>query len=50
MAGTVIDLLSDEKLLQRASDEWTRQMKNRVYKCPLPAGLKPPLDQLKKQY
>ena len=49
MAGTVIDLLSDEKLLQRARDEWTRQMKDRIYKSPLPAGLKPPLDQLKKQ-
>jgi aminobenzoyl-glutamate utilization protein B len=49
MAGTVIDLLSDEKLLQRARDEWTRRMKDRIYKSPLPAGLKPPLDQLKKQ-
>jgi aminobenzoyl-glutamate utilization protein B len=49
MAGTVIDLLSDGKLLQRARDEWARQMKGRVYKSPLPPDLKPPLDQLKKQ-
>jgi len=49
MAGTVIDLLSDKKLLQRARDEWTRQMKGRVYRCPVPPDLKPPLDQLKKQ-
>jgi hypothetical protein len=49
MAGTVIDLLSDKKLLQRARDEWARQMKGRVYKSPLPSDLKPPLDQLKKQ-
>ena len=49
MAGTVIDLLSNGKLLQRARDEWTRQMKGRVYSCPLPADLKPPLDQLKRQ-
>jgi aminobenzoyl-glutamate utilization protein B len=49
MAGTVIDLLSDKKLLQRAKDEWTRQMKGREYNCPIPADLKPPLDQLKKQ-
>jgi len=49
MAGTVIDLLSDKKLLQRSKDEWARQMKGREYMCPLPAGLKPPLDQLKKQ-
>ena len=49
MAGTVIDLLSDKKLLQRARDEWTRQMKGRVYRCPVPPDLKPPLDQLKRQ-
>ncbi len=49
MAGTVIDLLSDKKLLQRARDEWTRQMKGRIYRCPVPPDLKPPLDQLKKQ-
>jgi aminobenzoyl-glutamate utilization protein B len=49
MAGTVIDLLSDKKLLQRAKDEWTRQMTGREYNCPIPADLKPPLDQLKKQ-
>ncbi len=49
MAGTVIDLLSDKKLLQAAKDEWARQMKGRVYKSPLSPDLKPPLDQLKKQ-
>jgi len=49
MAGTVIDLLSDERLLKSAKEEWARQMKGRVYRCPLPAELKPPLDQLKKQ-
>jgi len=49
MAGTVIDLLSDKKLLQAAKDEWARQMKGRVYQSPLPPDLKPPLDQLKKQ-
>lgn len=49
MAGTVIDLLSDKKLLQRAKDEWAKQMKGREYACPLPADLTPPLDQLKKQ-
>ena len=49
MAGTVIDLLTDEKLLGSAKDEWARQMQGRVYKSPLPPDLKPPLDQLKKQ-
>jgi aminobenzoyl-glutamate utilization protein B len=49
MAATVIDLLSDKELLQRAKDEYARQMKDRVYVSPLPPDLKPPLDQLKKQ-
>jgi aminobenzoyl-glutamate utilization protein B len=49
MAGTVIDLLTDRKLLQSAKDEWARQMKGRVYVSPLQPDAKPPLDQLKKQ-
>jgi len=49
MAGTVIDLLTDKKLLQAAKDEWARQMKDRIYVSPLPPDAKPPLDQLKKQ-
>lgn len=49
MAGTVIDLLTDEKLLQAAKAEWARQMKDRVYVSPLTPDAKPPLDQLKKQ-
>ncbi len=50
MAGTVIDLLSKPELVDAAKAEWKRQMEGRVYKSPLPAGLKPPLDQLKKQH
>jgi aminobenzoyl-glutamate utilization protein B len=49
MAGTVIDLLTKKDLLQKAKDEWKRQMTGRVYKSPLHKGLKPPLDQLKPQ-
>jgi hypothetical protein len=48
MAGTVIDLLSKPELVEEAKAEWKRQMDEKVYKSPLPAGLKPPLDQLKK--
>jgi len=48
MAGTVIDLLSKPELVEAATAEWKRQMDRKVYKSPLPAGLKPPLDQLKK--
>ena len=48
MAYTVIDLLTKPELVKAAKAEWVRQMDGRVYKCPLPEGLKPPLDQLKK--
>jgi aminobenzoyl-glutamate utilization protein B len=50
MAGTVIDLLSKPELVEAAKVEWERQMDGKVYKSPLPEGLKPPLDQLKKQH
>jgi len=50
MAGTVIDLLSKPELVDAAKAEWERQMDGKVYKSPLPSGLKPPLDQLKKQH
>lgn len=48
MASTVIDLLSKPELVEEATTEWKRQMDGKVYKSPLPADLKPPLDQLKK--
>ncbi|MCK5670601.1 amidohydrolase, partial [Candidatus Bathyarchaeota archaeon] len=48
MAGTVIVLLSNPELVEEAKAEWKRQMDGKVYKSPLPDGLKPPLDQLKK--
>jgi len=50
MAGIVIDLLSKPELVNAAKAEWERQMDGRVYKSPLPPGLRPPLDQLKKQH
>ncbi len=48
MAGTVIDLLSNKELVNKAKEEWANQMKDRVYKTPLPPNAKPPLDQLNK--
>ena len=42
-------LLMKPELLQKAKDEWKKKMQGRVYKSPLPAALKPPLDQLEKQ-
>jgi aminobenzoyl-glutamate utilization protein B len=47
MAGMVVDLLSKPDVLQAAKDEWKEKMKDRTYRSPLPADLKPPLDQLK---
>lgn len=47
MASTVIDLLEKPDVLQAAKDEWSINMKDKTYKCPLPDDLKPPLDQLK---
>ncbi|MDQ1280784.1 MAG: Amidohydrolase [Thermoproteota archaeon] len=49
MAASVIDLLIKPELLQEAKDEWKKKMQGRVYKSPLPADLKPPLDQLERQ-
>jgi aminobenzoyl-glutamate utilization protein B len=48
MACTVIDLLTQPRLIENARNEWQRQMKGRVYKSPLSKEMKPPLDQLKK--
>jgi hypothetical protein len=49
MAATVIDLLTDKKLLKAAKEEWVKQMQDRIYVSPLPPHAEPPLDQLKKQ-
>jgi aminobenzoyl-glutamate utilization protein B len=46
MATSVIDLLTDPKLLAKAKNEWKKTMEGREYKSPLPPDLKPPLDQL----
>jgi aminobenzoyl-glutamate utilization protein B len=47
MAATVIDLLTKPELIEAAKAEWRERMKGRTYVSPLPADLKPPLDQLK---
>lgn len=46
MAGTVLDLLTSPEALQKAKDEWRERTRGQVYRSPLPADLKPPLDQL----
>lgn len=46
MAATVIDLLTDPDLLEKAKEDWRKRMEGQAYKSPLPPDLKPPLDQL----
>jgi aminobenzoyl-glutamate utilization protein B len=46
MATAVIDLLTNQELLENAKNEWKESMAGREYKSPLPPDLKPPLDQL----
>jgi len=44
MAGTVLDLLADEKLVAKAKEEHRQRLGNRKYKSPIPADHRPPLD------
>jgi aminobenzoyl-glutamate utilization protein B len=46
IAFTVLDLMSRKELLERAQGEFRERLRGRVYKSPLPEGLKPPLHQL----
>jgi aminobenzoyl-glutamate utilization protein B len=44
MTTTGIDLLTDMDLLKRAKEEHKQRTAGKKYKCPLPAGMQPPLD------
>ena len=46
MATSVLDLLTRPDTLKAAREDWEEKTKGLVYQCPLPSGLKPPLDQL----
>jgi aminobenzoyl-glutamate utilization protein B len=48
MAATAIDLLTQPDLLDQVRTDWQERMKGLTYQSPLPAGLTPPLDQLKR--
>ena len=48
MAATVLDLLMNKELLERAKEEHKNRLRGRVYKSPLPPDHKPPLDAWKK--
>ena len=47
LALSTLDLLTKPELVQKAKDLFAEQTKDNPYKCPLPPGAKPPLDQLK---
>ena len=47
-AAAGLELLTKPELLQKVKDEWVERLAGREYKPPIPADLKPPLDQLKK--
>jgi aminobenzoyl-glutamate utilization protein B len=48
MAATVLDLLMNKDLLEKAKEEHKNRLRGRKYKSPLPPDHKPPLDAWKK--
>ncbi len=48
MAATGIDLLIDADFLKKATEEHKQRLAGKKYKCPMPSGMKPPLDAWKK--
>ena len=43
MAGSAIDLLTKPELIKKAKDEFKDRLKGRIYKCPIPPDIDPPL-------
>jgi aminobenzoyl-glutamate utilization protein B len=46
MATTTIDLMMNPGIVKAAKEDWEMRMEGQKYVSPLPADLKPPLDQL----
>jgi aminobenzoyl-glutamate utilization protein B len=44
MAGSTLDLLTKPELLKKAKEEHEEKMKGRVYRCPIPDDINPPLE------
>jgi len=44
MAGSALDLLTKPELLKKAKEEHEEKMKGRVYRCPIPDDINPPLE------
>ena len=45
IATSAMDLMTKPDLLKKTREDWRKQLAGRVYKSPLPADLKPPLNQ-----
>lgn len=45
IAMTALDFLTDEKLLQKAKDDFKKMMGDETYRCPLPKDLKPEINE-----
>ena len=43
MAGTAVDVMSDETLLARAKKDHQERTTRTPYVCPIPAEVKPPI-------
>lgn len=41
MGATVIDLINDPSIIEKAKVEFTERLDGETYKCPIPAGIKP---------
>ena len=48
IASTGLDLITNASRLKTVREEWNERLAGRTYTPPIPAGLAPPLDQLKK--
>ena len=44
MAGSALDLLTKPEFLRKAKEEHEEEMKGRVYRCPIPDDVAPPLE------
>ena len=43
MAGTAVDLLRDEALVQAAKAEFSQRLEGQAYECPIPPEIGPAL-------
>jgi aminobenzoyl-glutamate utilization protein B len=49
IAGAALDLMVNNDLLKKVQDEFTKRRMGRIYKCPIPDDVQPPLEVAKAQ-